>query len=104
MSADVGRLSEEIRAALFPDEPPGGFDPIGSWDDLGRMLEALEGRGCYLMTNSVSDPSLRRMASFHRSTARGYPCVGSSEWGAFERLGDAVVMAAHEALTRPRAS
>lgn len=104
MSADVVLKCEEIRAVLFPDEPAGGFDPVNSWADFGRMLEALEARGCFLMTNSVSDPTLRRMASFHRSTARGYPCVGSSEWGAFERLGEAVVTAAHEALTKPRAS
>ena len=102
MSADPSQMTEEIRAVLFPDEPAGGFDPVGRWEDLGRLLEALEDRGCFLMTNSVDDPTLRRMASFHRSTARGYPCVGSSEWGMFARVGEAIVVAAHETLINPR--
>ena len=104
MSAELAQKSNEIRALLFPGDGASAFDPVNCWSDFGRMLEALEARGCFLMTNSVDDPSVRRMASFHRSTARGYPCVGSSEWGTFERLGEAVLLAAHEALTKPRAT
>jgi len=100
---DMAKLADEVCAVLWPDLSPGSFDPISRWEDLGRLLESLEDRGCYLMTNTVADPKLRRMAAFHRATERGYPCVGASEWGAFARLGDAVLRAAHEALTHPRA-
>ncbi|MAG57160.1 MAG: hypothetical protein CMJ83_12780 [Planctomycetes bacterium] len=99
---DNARLAEEVRRVLWPAGLDDGFDPVSSWADLGRLLEVLEGRGCYLMTNSVNDPELRRMASLHRSTPHGYPCVGSSEWGTYARLGEAVLRAAHEALLHPR--
>ena len=104
MSADVASLADDVRQVLFPETAEGGFDPVGRWEDFGRMIEALESRGCFLMTNTVSDPQLRRMASFHQSTNEGYPCLGASEWGAFARLGEAVLLAAHEALLKPRAT
>ena len=104
MSADVASLADDVRQVLFPETAAGGFDPVGRWEDFGRMIEALESRGCFLMTNTVSDPQLRRMASFHKSTNEGYPCLGASEWGAFARLGEAVLLAAHEALLKPRAT
>ena len=103
MSADAATLAEEVREILFPDDPQGSFDPISRWGDLGRLLESLEQRGCYLMTNTVSDPDVRRMASFHRSTDRGFPCVGASGWGPYESLGEAVLVAARAALSDPEA-
>ncbi|MEE2711174.1 MAG: hypothetical protein VX913_00220 [Planctomycetota bacterium] len=103
MSADAASMADDVRQVLFPETASGAFDPIACWEDFGRMIEALESRGCFLMTNTVSDPKVRRMASFHKSTEQGYPCVGASEWGPFARLGEAVLMAAHEALLEPRA-
>lgn len=103
MSVDVATLADEVRQVLFPDEAAGRFDPVARWEDFGRLIEALEARGCFLMTNTVSDPVLRRTASFHKSTNQGYPCVGATAWGPFATLGEAVLVAAHEALLRPRA-
>jgi hypothetical protein len=100
---DPSSLSADVGSVLFPDDAR-SFDPVGSWQDLGRLLETLEARGMYLMTNSVADPGVRRMASFHKMTPQGYPCVGSSEWGRYPSLGDAVLRAAHEALLHPRAT
>ena len=102
MRVDLDALAEDVRSALSLDLAAGAFDPVTRWDHLGILLERLEEDGCYLMTNSVADPELRRMASFHRMTDRGYPCVGASEWGRFERLGEAVLRAAHETLLQPR--
>ena len=95
-------MAEEVRRRLFPQRQ-GPFAPQSSWSDLGGMLEALEGQGLYLMTNSVADPKVRRMASFHRATPKGYPCVGMSGWGSYETVGGAILCAAFEALTRPLA-
>lgn len=103
MPHDFERLAEETRQQLLPASVPGSFSPQRSWDDLGRLVLAMEARGCFLMTNSAATPELKRMASFHRSTARGFPCVGSSEWGPFTAHGEAVLLAAHAALFHPQA-
>ena len=100
MSRSLESLASEVSSELFGSEE--SIRPWDSWSDLGRLLEAMEDRGCYLMTNSVADPGVRRMASFHRHKQGGYPCVGSSNWGGFETLGEAVLRAAHEALISPR--
>jgi hypothetical protein len=96
-------LAEDLRRRLFPDRPPGDFDPVRRWDDLGLLVTALEAQGLFLMTNSAADPMVKRMASFHRSTPRGFPCAGSSEWGRFPTHGEAILRAAHEAILAPRA-
>ena len=101
MSADAASLADEVRGILFPEIAEGDFDPVSRWQDLGRLLESLEDRGCFLMTNTVSDPAVRRMASFHRSTDKGFPCVGASGWGPYDRLGEAVLVAAREVLSGP---
>ena len=103
MSQDLKQIAEDVRSALFPESSPGSFDPTAEWRDLGRLVTAMEARGCFLMTNSASEPKLKRMASFHRSTPRGFPCVGSSEWGPYATHGEAILRAAAEALLRPRA-
>lgn len=103
MVHDFPRLAEETRQRLLPALAPGSFAPQHNWDHLGQLVESMEARGCYLMTNSAATPNLRRMASFHRSTARGFPCVGTSEWGSFATHGEAVLLAAHAALFEPRA-
>lgn len=101
MGNELASLADEVRRILFPEAR--GFDPARDWSDLGRLVTALEERGCFLMTNSAVAPALKRMASFHRSTPQGFPCVGSSGWGPFPTHGEAVLRAAHEVLTRPRA-
>ncbi len=101
MPDDLSRMIDEVKKELFPGS--GGFDPVRNWNDLGRLVLALEARGCFLMTNSAADPAVKRMASFHKSTPRGFPCVGSSEWGRFATHGEAILRAAHQAVTAPRA-
>ncbi len=103
VDAELEAKAEEVRRRLEMEPQAGRFDPVGDWRDLGRLICAMEARGCYLMTNSAADPHLKRMAAFHRSTGRGFPCVGSSEWGRFPTHGEAVLRAAHAALTAPRA-
>lgn len=103
MTTDSRILAEEVRKLLFPSRAPGSFDPAASWADLGELVQAMEARGCFLMTNSTNEPALKRMASFHKATPRGFPCVGASEWGPFSTHGAAILKAAHAALTAPRA-
>jgi hypothetical protein len=97
-------LAREVARVLLPNTAPETFRPHREWLDFGLLVEALEARGLFLMTNSATkDGRVRRTASFHRVTGLGYPCVGSSEWGPFATHGEAVLRAAHEALCRPRA-
>lgn len=102
MDADLHEMARELGDRLLPGGGA-GFDPAGSWEDLGRLLSALEERGLFLMTNSVADPGVRRMAAFHKHAAKGYPCVGMSSWGAYKTIGEAVLRAAHAAIFDPRA-
>jgi len=94
--------AEQVRMVLLPGREPGAFDPAHAWADLGLLIEGMEERGYYLMLNSAVSPRLKRVASFHRVTAQGFPCAGSSEWGPFATVGAAVLAAAHEALFAPR--
>jgi hypothetical protein len=97
----AGRVAE----ALFSATDPREFRPEEDWHDLGLLIDALEVRGFCLMLNSAfRDGRIRRIAALHRESAQGYPCIGSSEWGPFERIGEAVLRAAHEALTAPRST
>lgn len=101
---DFDAAAREIARILLPNTDPAGFRPHREWLDFGLLIEALEVRGLYLMTNSATkDGRVRRTASFHKVTGLGYPCAGSSEWGPFATHGEAVVRAAYEALVKPRA-
>ncbi|HYC78543.1 MAG TPA: hypothetical protein VEI02_13025 [Planctomycetota bacterium] len=101
---DLEALARATARELLAGTDPATFRPHDDWLDLGLLVRAMEARGLYLMTNSaLKDGRVRRMASFHRDTGRGYPCVGASEWGFFATHGEAVLRAAHEAVTRPRA-
>lgn len=95
-------MRERVRRALWPKTPEGSFDPATRWEDVGRLVDAMEASGYFLMVNSTSEPVLRRIAAFHRVTEQGFPCAGSSEWGPFPTLGTAILVAADEALYRPR--
>jgi hypothetical protein len=102
---EVRALARDVAKALFRATDPEEFRPEEDWHDLGMLIEALEVRGFCLMLNSAfRDGRIRRIAALHRETGQGYPCLGSSEWGPFERVGEAVLRAAHEALTAPRSS
>jgi hypothetical protein len=100
--SDLDQLAQQVQIVLF-SQSVSPFRPHSSWEDFGMMLVALESRGLYLMTNSVADPKVRRMAAFHKATEKGYPCVGMSGWGSFASVGEAVLRAAHAALTKPMA-
>lgn len=101
---DADAAAREVAGALLPNTDPATFRPHVEWLDFGLMVEALEARGLYLMTNSATQNGrVRRTASFHRVTGQGYPCAGSSEWGFFATHGEAALRAAHEALLKPRA-
>ncbi len=101
---ELDDLAAEIARDLLPNTDPTGFRPHEDWHDLGLLVAGLEARGLYLMLNSaVKPPGVRRIASLHRDTGWGYPCIGSSEWGFFPTIGEAVLRAAHEALIQPRA-
>jgi hypothetical protein len=98
-------MARAVAGRLFTATEPDEFRPESDWHDLGVLVEALELEGFCLMLNSAwRDGRIRRIAAFHRETATGYPCVGSSEWGYFDRVGEAVLRAAHEALVSPRTS
>jgi hypothetical protein len=100
---DSRSLARDVAKALFRATDPEEFRPEEDWHDLGMLIEALEIRGFSLLLNSAfRDGRVRRIASFHKETDQGFPCLGSSEWGFFERVGEAVLRAAHEALTNPR--
>ncbi len=76
----------------------GAFRPHRDWADLGRLVETMESRGCYLLLNTADVGRIRRMASFHASRDGGFPLLGSSGWGEFATIGEAVVVAAARAL------
>ncbi len=101
---DLSSLAQAVARAILPNTDPEEFHPHEDWHDLGMLVEVLETQGLYLMVNSATKAgAVRRIASFHRDTGWGYPCIGSSEWGYFAKLGEAVLRAAHEALLKPRA-
>jgi hypothetical protein len=100
---DLRPLARAVAGALFRATDPEEFRPEEDWHDLGMLIEALEIRGfCLLLNSAFRDGRIRRIASFHKETEQGFPCAGSSEWGFFDRVGEAVLRAAHEALTKPR--
>jgi len=99
---DLRRMGERVRRIVAPDADPSAFDPLGSWEDLGRLVDGMEGQGYYLMVSTARMPHLKRMAAFHVVTKEGFPCAGSSGWGPFETIAEAVLRAADEALYRPR--
>lgn len=107
MAADArpcGALAVELAQALLTNTDSADFHPESEWIDLGLLVHSLETRGLYLMLNSAArDGRMRRIASLHRETDLGYPCIGSSEWGYFSSVGEAVLRAAHEAILHPRA-
>ena len=100
MHDDPEAAAKRIGTVLFPEEA--GFDPLHQWSDLGRLIESMESSGYHLLLNSAAQPELRRMAAFHRDSDLGFPCAGSSEWGPFPKVAHAVILAADEALFRPR--
>lgn len=103
MAADLRTLAREVAKALFRATDPEEFRPEEDWHDAGMLVEALEARGfCLLLNSAWKDGRIRRIASFHKETAQGFPCAGSSEWGFFPTVGEAVLRAAHEALLNPR--
>lgn len=102
MSSELTRLSREVCEVLLQQTDPADFAPAEDWIDLGTLVQAMELRGCFLMVNSTSHGGLRRIAAFHVTTAQGFPCMGSSEWGEYATVGEAVLRAAHEALINPR--
>jgi hypothetical protein len=102
---DLREMARDVAKALFRATDPEEFRPEEDWHDLGMLIEALEIRGfCLLLNSAFRDGRIRRIASFHRETDQGFPCLGSSEWGFFARAGEAVLRAAHEALIRPRST
>lgn len=101
-SDELAQMAEEVRRVLLTQTAPGDFDPVDDWYDLGLLVQAMEVQGHYLMLNSACEQQLRRTAAFHRTTSQGYPCTGSSEWGPFATVGEAVLRAAHESLIHPR--
>ncbi len=101
---DIANMATTVAKALLPDIDPPTFDPVGRWDHVGLLISAFESRRIFLMVNSATkDGRIRRIAALHRDTGVGYPCVGSSEWGFFATHGEALLRAAYEAVTRPRA-
>lgn len=101
MDAEQRRQAEQVRQVVAPDSPA-PFDPAGDWTHLGALVEGMESRGYYLMLNSAVSPQLKRVAAFHRVEGGGFPCAGSSEWGPYATIGEAVLRAAHESLFAPR--
>jgi hypothetical protein len=98
-------MAREVVKALFRATDPEEFRPEEDWHDVGMLIDALETKGFSLLLNSAwRDGRIRRIASFHRETDQGFPCAGSSEWGFFATVGEAVLRAAHEALTSPRST
>jgi hypothetical protein len=98
-------MAGAVARALFRATDPDEFHPEEDWHDLGMLIDALEIRGfCLLLNSAFREGRIRRMASLHKESEQGFPCVGSSEWGFFDRIGEAVLRAAHEALTNPRTS
>src|SRR5262245_43735884 len=101
--ADLRPMARAVAQALFRATDPDEFRPEEDWHDRGSLTEALEVRVfCLLLDSAYQGSRVRRIASLHRETAQGFPCMGSSEWGFFEHIGEAVLRAAHEALTAPR--
>jgi hypothetical protein len=98
-------MGREVAKALFRATDPEEFRPEEDWHDVGMLIDALEAKGfCLLLNSAWRDGRIRRIASFHRETEQGFPCAGSSEWGFFPTVGEAVLRAAHEALTNPRST
>lgn len=95
-------MSEQLRLVVAPAVDAGRFAPADDWNHLGMLIDAMESRGYFLLVNSASTRRLKRMASFHLMTDQGIPCAGSSDWGPFPTIGEAVLRAAHEALFNPR--
>ena len=96
-------MARAVAGALFRATDPDEFRPEEDWHDLGMLIEALEIKGfCLLLNSAWQGKRIRRMASLHRESDQGFPCMGSSEWGFYEHIGEAVLRAAHEALTAPR--
>jgi hypothetical protein len=95
-------MAGEVARALLRATDPEEFHPEEDWTDLGMLIEALEARGLCLMLNSAyRDGRIRRIAALHKETPEGFPCFGTSEWGTFDRIGEAVLRAAHAALIAP---
>ncbi len=102
VEAPLKETSEKLRLVLAPETEEGAFDPAHDWEHLGLVVTRMEEKGYFLMVNSTATAYLKRVASFHLITDRGFPCAGSSEWGPFPTIGEAVLRAAHEALFHPR--
>lgn len=102
--SELKAMASVVAKALVPEVEAATFDPVGDWRHAGAIIAALEKQRVFLMVNSATkDGRVRRIAALHRDTGTGYPCVGSSEWGFYPTLGEAVLRAAHEAVTKPRA-
>ena len=96
-------MARAVAGALFRATDPDEFRPEEDWHDLGMLIEALEIKGfCLLLNSAWQGDRIRRIASLHRESDKGFPCMGSSEWGFYKHIGEAVLRAAHEALTAPR--
>jgi hypothetical protein len=97
-------MARDVVKALFRATDPEEFHPESDWHDLGMLIDALEVRGlCLLLNSAFQGGRVRRIASLHQETGQGFPCRGSSEWGFYPTVGEAVLRAAHEALITPRA-
>lgn len=96
---DLRAMARGVAGALLRATDADEFRPEDDWHDLGMLIEALELRGfCLLLNSAYQGGRIRRIASLHRETDQGFPCAGSSEWGFFPRIGEAVLRAAHAAL------
>jgi hypothetical protein len=96
---DLRAMARDVARAMFRATDPEEFRPEEDWHDLGMLVEALEVRGyCLLLNSAFQSGRIRRIASLHRETEQGFPCAGSSEWGFYPRVGEAVLRAAHQAV------
>ena len=98
----LAEMSEKLRLVLAAARQEGTFDPAHDWEHLGLLVTRMEEKGYFLMVNSSATTHLKRVASFHLVSERGFPCAGSSEWGPFPTIGEAVLRAAYEALFHER--
>ena len=99
---DLRSMARDVARWLFRTTDPEEFHPEDDWHDLGMLIEALEIRGfCLLLNSAFQGGRIRRIASLHRETEQGFPCMGSSEWGFYPKIGEAVLRAAHQALAAP---
>ena|SRR5687767_12700152 len=97
-------MARDVAKSLFRATDPEEFRPEEDWHDLGMLIEALEIRGfCLLLNSAFQGGRIRRIASLHQETEQGFPCMGSSEWGFYPKVGEAVLRAAYLALTRKAA-